>query len=176
MCGCLSRAPCWGPGPKPRHVPLLGIEPATQPFGSQAGTQSTEPHQPGLTLIFLKPGRSVRTASHGRKRFDNAVWTSLWDDRVLSLNIIRWEEECLLFSTHRTSLLRLSLKILNHYCSEHFNILKVYLDFLFHFRLLSGVKKLFIFQLIDGKITVRNNITVTHLTHVSWPELTIYDN
>ncbi|XP_053768936.1 gamma-tubulin complex component 5 isoform X4 [Desmodus rotundus] len=31
--------------------------------------------------------------------------------------------------------------------------------------LLSGVKKLFIFQLIDGKITVRNNITVTHLTH-----------
>ncbi|XP_040825079.1 gamma-tubulin complex component 5 isoform X3 [Ochotona curzoniae] len=31
--------------------------------------------------------------------------------------------------------------------------------------LLSGVKKLFIFQLIDGKITVRNNIIVTHLTH-----------
>ncbi|XP_003800202.1 gamma-tubulin complex component 5 isoform X1 [Otolemur garnettii] len=30
--------------------------------------------------------------------------------------------------------------------------------------LLSGVKKLFIFQLIDGKITVRNNIIVTHLT------------
>ncbi|KAF6079810.1 tubulin gamma complex associated protein 5 [Phyllostomus discolor] len=31
--------------------------------------------------------------------------------------------------------------------------------------LLSGVKKLFIFQLIDGKVTVRNDITVTHLTH-----------
>ncbi|XP_062945146.1 gamma-tubulin complex component 5 isoform X4 [Cynocephalus volans] len=31
--------------------------------------------------------------------------------------------------------------------------------------LLSGVKKLFIFQLIDGKVTVRNNIIVTHLTH-----------
>ncbi|XP_028748425.1 gamma-tubulin complex component 5 isoform X1 [Peromyscus leucopus] len=30
--------------------------------------------------------------------------------------------------------------------------------------LLSGVKKLFIFQLIDGKVTVRNNIIVTHLT------------
>jgi hypothetical protein len=39
--------------------------------------------------------------------------------------------------------------------------------FLFHFRLLSGVKKMFIFQLIDGKVTVRNNIIVTHLTHVS---------
>uniref|UniRef100_H3B9W7 Gamma-tubulin complex component n=1 Tax=Latimeria chalumnae TaxID=7897 RepID=H3B9W7_LATCH len=31
--------------------------------------------------------------------------------------------------------------------------------------LLSGVKKLFIFHLNDGKITVRNNIVVTHLTH-----------
>uniref|UniRef100_A0A8C9BDT4 Gamma-tubulin complex component n=1 Tax=Phocoena sinus TaxID=42100 RepID=A0A8C9BDT4_PHOSS len=31
--------------------------------------------------------------------------------------------------------------------------------------LLSGVKKLFIFQLIDGKVTVRNNIIVTHLTN-----------
>nr|XP_055182065.1 gamma-tubulin complex component 5 isoform X5 [Nyctereutes procyonoides] len=31
--------------------------------------------------------------------------------------------------------------------------------------LLSGVKKLFIFQLIDGKVTVRNSVTVTHLTH-----------
>ncbi|KAM4826366.1 gamma-tubulin complex component 5 isoform 2-T2 [Thomomys bottae] len=31
--------------------------------------------------------------------------------------------------------------------------------------LLSGVKKLFIFQLTDGKVTVRNNIVVTHLTH-----------
>ncbi|KAM8780197.1 gamma-tubulin complex component 5 [Rhynchonycteris naso] len=31
--------------------------------------------------------------------------------------------------------------------------------------LLSGVQKLFIFQLIDGKVTVRNNIIVTHLTH-----------
>ncbi|XP_029807499.1 gamma-tubulin complex component 5 isoform X3 [Suricata suricatta] len=31
--------------------------------------------------------------------------------------------------------------------------------------LLSGVKKLFIYQLIDGKVTVRNSIIVTHLTH-----------
>ena len=29
VCGCLSRAPYWGPGLKPRHVPWLGIEPAT---------------------------------------------------------------------------------------------------------------------------------------------------
>uniref|UniRef100_A0A8C2YFX0 Gamma-tubulin complex component n=1 Tax=Coturnix japonica TaxID=93934 RepID=A0A8C2YFX0_COTJA len=31
--------------------------------------------------------------------------------------------------------------------------------------LLSGVKKLFIFQLNDGKVVVRNDIIVTHLTH-----------
>ncbi|XP_068124226.1 gamma-tubulin complex component 5 isoform X2 [Hyperolius riggenbachi] len=31
--------------------------------------------------------------------------------------------------------------------------------------LLSGVKKLFIFQLSDGKVTVRNDIVVSHVTH-----------
>ncbi|XP_063809343.1 gamma-tubulin complex component 5 [Pseudophryne corroboree] len=31
--------------------------------------------------------------------------------------------------------------------------------------LLSGVKKLFIFHLNDGKVTVRNDIVVTHMTH-----------
>ena len=29
MCGCLSSAPYWGPGPKPRHMPCVEIEPAT---------------------------------------------------------------------------------------------------------------------------------------------------
>ena len=29
MCGCLSHTPHWEPGPQPRHVPWLGIEPAT---------------------------------------------------------------------------------------------------------------------------------------------------
>ena len=52
MCGCLLHAPYWGPGLKPRHVPWLGIEPATS--GSQAGTQSLEPHQSGMTLYDLK--------------------------------------------------------------------------------------------------------------------------
>ena len=42
ICGCLSHAPYWGPGPQARHAP----------FGSQAGTQSTEPHQPGLPFFF----------------------------------------------------------------------------------------------------------------------------
>ena len=47
MCGCLSSVPpYWGPGPQPRHVPSLGIEP--RPFGSQSSAQYTEPHQSGL--------------------------------------------------------------------------------------------------------------------------------
>ena len=29
MCGCLLCTPYWGPGLQPRHVPWLGIEPAT---------------------------------------------------------------------------------------------------------------------------------------------------
>ena len=29
LCGCLSHAPYWGPGPQPRHVPSLGIKLAT---------------------------------------------------------------------------------------------------------------------------------------------------
>ena len=54
MCGCLSHAPYWGPDPQPRHVPSLGIELVTL-FGSEAGTQSTEPHQPGPPHVSVVP-------------------------------------------------------------------------------------------------------------------------
>ena len=29
LTSCLSHIPNWGPGPRPRHVPQLGIDPAT---------------------------------------------------------------------------------------------------------------------------------------------------
>ena len=45
MCGCLSCAPNWGPGPQPRHVSGLGIKPVTLWFAGRY--QSTKPHQPG---------------------------------------------------------------------------------------------------------------------------------
>ena len=48
---CLSYVLLRGPGPQPRHVPRLGIEPAT--LWSQAPAQSTEPHQPGLNSGFI---------------------------------------------------------------------------------------------------------------------------
>ena len=45
MCGCLS----WTPTEVLAHNPGVcpDWEPNWQPFGSQAGAQSTEPHQPG---------------------------------------------------------------------------------------------------------------------------------
>ena len=48
QCVVASHASSWGLGPQPRHVPRLEIKPAT--FCSQASTQSTESHQPGLWL------------------------------------------------------------------------------------------------------------------------------
>ena len=50
MCGCLSSTPYWGPGPHPGMCP--DWESNQQPFGSQASTQSSEPHQP--RLYFFK--------------------------------------------------------------------------------------------------------------------------
>ena len=60
------------------HVPPIGDmahnpgmcpdwESNQQPFGSQAGTQSTEPHQPGLnfTLLYVNEGDTVRLLSRG---------------------------------------------------------------------------------------------------------------
>ena len=49
-CGCLSCTPNWGPGLQPSLC--SDWEAKWWPFGSQAGTQSTEPHQTGL-FAFL---------------------------------------------------------------------------------------------------------------------------
>ena len=45
MCGCLSRTPTGDLAPNPGMCP--DWESNWQPFGLQAGYQSTEPHQPG---------------------------------------------------------------------------------------------------------------------------------
>ena len=52
MCGCLSRAPNWGPGLQPRQCPEWESNPL--PSGSQSSTQSTEPHQPELIDFCFK--------------------------------------------------------------------------------------------------------------------------
>ena len=54
MCGCLSHAPYWGPDVAHNPGMCPDWESNRQPLGSQASTQSTEPHQPGEGLKFLK--------------------------------------------------------------------------------------------------------------------------
>ena len=50
MYGSLSHAPYWGPGPQPRHVPWLGIQPATLWF---AGWHSIHLATPARVQNFL---------------------------------------------------------------------------------------------------------------------------
>ena len=66
MSGCFSRGPHWGPSLQPRHVPWWGMEHAT--LCSQAGTQSTEPYQPGPNASIFpkeKAGLQAITAKVG---------------------------------------------------------------------------------------------------------------
>ena len=54
MCGCLSSAPYWPPGLQPRHMPWLGIEPATLWFtGRQSIHWSTAARAPLFFLISI---------------------------------------------------------------------------------------------------------------------------
>ena len=41
----------WGPDPQPRHCPDWELN--QQPFSSQAGTESTEPHQPRQAFFLF---------------------------------------------------------------------------------------------------------------------------
>ena len=59
MCGCLPCTHYWDPAHNPGMCP--DWEPNWQLPGSQANTQSTEPHQPGLLMVSLKcPVSSVQ--------------------------------------------------------------------------------------------------------------------
>ena len=55
MCGCLSHASWWGPDPQPRHVPWLGIEPATFGF---TGPRSIHWATPARVLLHLLAGNT----------------------------------------------------------------------------------------------------------------------
>ena len=53
QCGVASYTPPTG-DPAPNPGLCHDWESHQQPFGLQAGTQSIEPHQPGLNTIFMK--------------------------------------------------------------------------------------------------------------------------
>ena len=52
MCDCLSFAPYWGPGPQPRHVPWLGIEPVTLWFPGQHSIYWATPARAKCLTVF----------------------------------------------------------------------------------------------------------------------------
>ena len=59
MRGCLSHAPNWGHDLTHNPGMWPDWELNWQLIGSQAGTQSTEPHQPGPANIFNYSGKGV---------------------------------------------------------------------------------------------------------------------
>ena len=65
MCGCASSAsPTGDPARDPGMCPDQKLN--QRPFGSQAGAQSTEPHQPGLYFDFYR--ERVRRGREREKR------------------------------------------------------------------------------------------------------------
>ena len=60
MCDYFLCAPYWGPGPQPRHVPWLGIQPAMLWFAGRHST--TEPHQPWLNSTVLQLAFELRSS------------------------------------------------------------------------------------------------------------------
>ena len=56
MCDCLSHSPHRGPGPQPRHVPWLGMEPATLWFTGQHSVHWATPAR--VRTLLLERDRS----------------------------------------------------------------------------------------------------------------------
>ena len=72
MCSCLSHAPYRGPGPQPRHVPWLGIEPTTLWFAGLDSIHWATPARAGIcswtstetALVLSHPlGKKAQTIS-----------------------------------------------------------------------------------------------------------------
>ena len=52
ICGGLSHAPYWGPGPQPRHVPWLGTEPVPLWFAGQHSIHWAAPARATVQAIL----------------------------------------------------------------------------------------------------------------------------
>ena len=62
MCGCLSPAPHWGPGPQPRPVPWLGIEPVTLWFPAPVNPLSHTSQ--GWFLLFFVLSHTIKISNY----------------------------------------------------------------------------------------------------------------
>ena len=72
MCGCLSHAPYQGPGMCPNW------ESNRQPFGSRAGTQSTEPHHLGLPSSLSKSNEKMSSGKDLKDLINLAMMSVCW--------------------------------------------------------------------------------------------------
>ena len=77
MCGCFSCTPYWGPGLKPRHVPWLGIKPATLWFAGQHSIHWVT----SARRNFLKPETFVCLCCHGDAHYPG------WDQKMDKLKL-----------------------------------------------------------------------------------------
>ena len=100
MCGCLSRAPYWGPGLQPSHVLLLGIKPATDLLVCRlvvnALNYTSQSYFPLLCNIIMT-GRqlfkqSEKSFQRFKKEYRNYSWIAQHYSLYLFLNCKR--ERC----------------------------------------------------------------------------------
>ena len=82
MCGCLSHAPCWGPGQQPRHVPWLGIKPATLCFTGQHSIHWA--YQPGPSFFIFKVERLIFSSKLNPLSFFNFITDIVADVPIFS--------------------------------------------------------------------------------------------
>ena len=90
MCGSFSCAPYWRPGPKPKHVPWLGIELATPWFAGWHSIHRATPARVPKCLLErtaaagLEPdwrgkrGRKEYRRSRFRKEREERIWVTDW--------------------------------------------------------------------------------------------------
>ena len=122
MCGCLLCTPHWGPGPQPRHVLCLGIE--LQPFGSQASTQSTEPHQPGPSPYTFNIVTDI---------VEFMSFCCIFSVPSLLCPLFHFSEFCVLIKSYTYSIASHLLAILLYLYHPHQDKTKITIYFLFYY-------------------------------------------
>ena len=77
MCGCLLSNPHWGPGPQPKHVPGLGIKPATLWFAGRHSVHWATPARAGLAK-FINVSTVILLLDHDLCVLQANFWMQAW--------------------------------------------------------------------------------------------------